>query len=91
MPMKKLIVTCLALALFASMGCGNKPDNDKEAATTEAGPVKLVMLTDPVDGSKIGDVDDVKYSFVYNKIEYRFNSKENYEAFKKDPEKYLTK
>jgi YHS domain-containing protein len=89
--MKKLLVICLALALFASMGCGNKPDNDKESATTEAGSVKLINLTDPVDGSKIGDVNDVKYSVVYDRTEYRFNSKENYEAFKKDPEKYIKK
>ena len=89
--MKKLIVICLALALFASMGCGNKPQDDKESTSTEAGAAKMISLSDPVDGSKIGSVDDVEYSYVYKNIEYRFNSKKNYEAFKKDPEKYINK
>lgn len=89
--MKKLLVICLALVIFASMGCGNRPDSEKESAATEAGTTKMIYLSDPVDGSKIGTVDDVEYSYVYNDIEYRFNSKKNYEAFKKDPEKYLNK
>ena len=89
--MKKLLVICLALALFASMGCGNKPDSDKESTVTETGTAKIIYLTDPVDGSKIGNVDEVKYSYIYKAVEYRFNSKKNYEAFKKDPEKYLTR
>ena len=89
--MKKLLVICLALALFAFMGCGNKPDSDKGLTTTEAGAAKMIYLTDPVDGSKIGTIDEVKYAYVYERIEYRFNSKKNYEAFKKDPEKYLNK
>ena len=89
--MKKLLVICLALVIFASMGCGNKPDSDKESTATEAGAAKMIYLTDPVDGSKIGTVDDVKYAYVYKSIEYRFNSKKSYEAFKKDPEKYINK
>ncbi len=89
--MKKLIVICIAIALFASVGCGNKPETEKESTTAETGTVKMVYLTDPVDGTKIGDVEDVEYSYVYKNIEYRFNSKKNYEAFKKDPEKYIKK
>ena len=53
----------------------------------EAKLVKLEHVA--VDGTKIEPVDDVKYSYVYRNVEYRFNSKKNYEAFKKDPEKYL--
>lgn len=87
--MKKLIVICLALALFASMGCGNRPQEDKESASTQTGTAKLIYLTDLVDGSKIESVDEVKYSYIYNNVEYRFNSKKNCETFKKDPEKYI--
>ncbi|MCK4549905.1 MAG: YHS domain-containing protein [Candidatus Krumholzibacteria bacterium] len=89
--MKKLLVICLALALFASMGCGNKPETDENDTTTQAGAVSSVSLTDPVDGTRIENFETAKHSFVYNGVEYRFNSKENYEAFKKDPAKYVSK
>ena len=89
--MKKLIVICLALTLFASMGCGNRPESEADSTTTQAGAASKVSLTDPVDGSRIENFEEAKYSFVYESVEYRFNSKDNYEAFKKDPVKYLTK
>ena len=89
--MKKLIVICLALALFASMGCGNRPEPEANSTTTQSSTASRVSLTDPVDGSKIENFENADYSFVYEGIEYRFNKKENYEAFKKDPVKYLTK
>jgi YHS domain-containing protein len=89
--MKKLIVICLALALFASMGCGNRPETESNSTTTQSSTAAKVSLTDPVDGSKIENFETAKYSFVYESVEYRFNNKENYEAFKKDPAKYLTK
>lgn len=89
--MKKALIILLVMMLTASFGCGNKPQEDKGSTGTEAGAAKMIYLSDPVDGSKIGTVDEVKYSYVYKNIEYRFNSKKNYEAFKKDPEKYLSK
>lgn len=89
--MKKLLVICLAVALFASMGCGNKPEPKEDSVTTQSGAASRVSLTDPVDGSKVENFEEAKYSFVYNRVEYRFNSKDNYEAFKKDPAKYLNK
>jgi YHS domain-containing protein len=89
--MKRLLVICLAIALFASAGCGNKPEPKENSTTTQSAEASKVSLTDPVDGSKIENFETAKYSFVYNRVEYRFNSKENYEAFKKDPAKYLNK
>jgi YHS domain-containing protein len=89
--MKNLIVICLALALFAVVGCGNKPEKQETPATTQAGAATRVSLADPVDGSKIDNFEDAKYSTVYEGVEYRFNSKEHYEAFKKDPSKYVSK
>ena len=89
--MKKLLVICLALALFASMGCGNKPETDENATTMQAGVANRVSLTDPVDGTKIENFETTKYSFVYEGVEYRFNDKDNYEAFKKNPAKYISR
>ncbi len=89
--MKKLLVICLALALFASFGCGNKPQSDENSTTTQEGTVNQVFLSDPVDGSRIENFEESKYAYVYNRVEYRFNSKENYEAFKKNPDKYLSR
>jgi YHS domain-containing protein len=88
---KKLLVICLAIALFASIGCGNKPEEKKSATTTQSGAVDRIALVDPVDKTKIENFEDAKYSHVYNSVEYRFNSKENYEAFKKDPAKYVSR
>ncbi len=89
--MKKALIICLVLMFAASFGCGNKSQNDESSVGTEAGVVTKVSLTDPVDGSKIENFEEAKYSYVYNRVEYRFNSKKSYEAFKKDPEKYLSK
>jgi YHS domain-containing protein len=88
--MKKLLVICIVFMLFTVTGCGNKPQDDSSKTATETGVANRVSLTDPVDGSKIENFEEAKYSYVYNGMEYRFNSKDNYEAFKKDPSKYVT-
>lgn len=96
--LKNLLVICLALVLLASMGCGNKTENDENSTTTQVDAAKKVPPTDrgyppdpvdPVDGSKIENLADAKYSYAYKGWNFYFNSKENYEAFKKDPEKYM--
>jgi len=89
--MKNLIVICLALALFAAAGCGNKPEKQETPATEQAGAVSKVSLVDPVDGSRIENFEEAEYSYVYEGVEYKFNSKDNYEAFKKEPSKYVTR
>jgi YHS domain-containing protein len=88
---KNLIVICLALAFFSGAGCGNKPEKQETPATTQAGAARMVSLMDPVDKSKIKNFKEAKYPYVYEGVEYRFNSKEHYEAFKKDPSKYVSK
>jgi YHS domain-containing protein len=90
--LKNTIVILLALAIFAAAGCGNKTENNEPAKqeTKQLGELKKIASVDPVDGTEIKDIGESKYSYVYNDIEYHFNSKENYEAFKKDPEKYLS-
>jgi len=89
--MKNLIVICLALALFAAAGCGNKPEKQETPATTETGAATRVSLVDPVDKSRIENFEEAKYSIVYEGVEYKFNSRDNYEAFKKDPAKYMSR
>ncbi len=88
--MKKLLVICLALVIFASVGCGNKPDSARESSETDTETARLVHICDPVDGSELNPGIDSKYMYVYKDTEYHFNSKDNYEAFKKDPEKYVS-
>lgn len=88
--MKKLTLVIMVLALFASMGCGNKPE-EKDSPSIQTEEAKVVSLVDPVDGQVVLNADDATFSFVYKETKYLFNSKKNYEAFKKDPEKYLNK
>jgi YHS domain-containing protein len=90
MQMKKLTLLILAVALFASMGCGNRPE-EKDTPSTRTEKAAVVSLVDPVDGQVVPDADDATFSYVYKDTKYLFNSKKNYEAFKKDPEKYLNK
>ncbi len=89
--MKKVLVICLALALFAAAGCGNKPEKQQSDMTTQAGAAKKFSLTDPVDGSIIDNFETAKYSYTYDGVEYRFNNEKNYKAFKENPEKYLSR
>ena len=86
--MKKLTLAIMVLALFVSMGCGNKPE-EKDSSSIQTEEAKVVSLVDPVDGQAVLNADDATFSFVYKDTKYLFNNKENYEAFKKDPEKYL--
>jgi YHS domain-containing protein len=46
-------------------------------------------LVDPVDKKPV-DISKTPYYYVYNDVEYYFNSEDNMEAFKKEPDKYLT-
>jgi YHS domain-containing protein len=88
---KKLLVILLAIALFAIISCGGEPEQESKTglSATEDEEIipKMVSETDPVDGKPVGE--DAKYRYVYLAIEYRFNSKKNYEAFKENPEKYI--
>ncbi len=88
--MKRVLVVFLVALMVASVGCGKKQEEQKTDSQTEVKRVKGGYLIDPVDKQMI-DVENSQYSYVYKEIEYKFNSKENMEAFMKDPEKYLAK
>ncbi|MBU8921698.1 MAG: YHS domain-containing protein [Bacteroidales bacterium] len=87
--MKRILVVLLAVMLVSSLGCSNnQSEGDKNLQTeTKVGGGSLV---DPVD-QKLVDVVSSSYSYIYKEMEYNFNSKENMEAFMKDPERYLKK
>ncbi|MBN2185621.1 MAG: YHS domain-containing protein [Candidatus Krumholzibacteriota bacterium] len=80
----------MAVLIVASIGCGKKQEDQKAETKTEVQKVRGGYLLDPVDKASV-DLVNSKYSYVYKEIEYKFNSKENMEAFMKDPEKYLKK
>ncbi len=95
--MRKILLIALALAMVLAMGCGKKEPAEKPAGGTGSkagthGKVRVISLCDPVDSSAV-DVKNAptRYFHVYNGVEYNFSSKENMEAFIKDPEKYVGK
>ncbi|MCK4539224.1 MAG: YHS domain-containing protein [Candidatus Krumholzibacteria bacterium] len=88
--MKRILVVLLAVMLVSSLGCGKKQTEDDKNLQTEAKRVGGGSLVDPVD-QQVVDVVSSSYSFIYKEMEYNFNSRENMEAFMKDPEKYLKK
>ena len=86
--MKKLILVLAALAIVASAGCGNRPEEKTETKPL-ADEASQASFIDPVDGQIVENIEEAKYSYVYNDTKYFFNSKKNYEAFKEDPAKYV--
>ena len=89
--MRRFVFFVLAIALVAAAGCGNgKQEQSSEDYQQEARKVSGGSLIDPVDDKPV-DVSTSQYSYIYDNKEYNFNSKENMEAFMKDPEKYIDK
>lgn len=86
--MKRIIFLLLAVVLVAAVGCGQDSEESSENYQREASKVKGGSLIDPVDNQPV-DITVSKYSYIYNDMEYNFNSKENMEAFVKDPAKYI--
>ncbi len=79
----------MVILVAASFGCSKKQEEQPVQQTqTEVKKVRGGHLLDPVDKTAV-DLVNSKYSYVYKEIEYKFNSKENMEAFMADPEKYL--
>jgi YHS domain-containing protein len=100
---RKILIVCVALIVALTLGCSKdkskeeaKKEKVQQARTSkiEKGKAvkvpKLSYIIDPVSGNPV-DVNKVPYNFVYKDVRYHFESKENMETFKKDPEKYLKK
>ena len=88
--MKRLLIVFMAVLIVASIGCGNKQEEQTVETETEVQKAKVGYLLDPVDNTRV-DLASSEYSYVYKETRYTFNSKENMEAFMADPEKYLKK
>jgi YHS domain-containing protein len=88
--MKRILVVLLAVMLVSSLGCSNNQSENDETIAADAKKIEGGSLVDPVD-QKLVDVVSSNYSYIYKEMEYNFNSKENMEAFMKDPESYLKK
>lgn len=88
--MKKAMILFLLLALVASFSCSKEEEPRKDRAVKrELGKSsKVGFLIDPVSKNPV-DVTTSPYTYVYKEIEYNFESKENMEAFIKNPEKYI--
>lgn len=88
--MKRLLAACLVIALAMSLGCGNGEESREETGSrTEVPRVTKGSLIDPVDGKPV-NIHESEYSWIYEDTEYHFNTKENFEKFKEDPEKYVS-
>lgn len=88
--MKRILLISLALIVAVSFGCGKNEAEPEKSFQKETKKVSGGSLIDPVDKQPV-NISESKYSYIYNNLEYNFNSKENMEAFMKDPEKYLKK
>lgn len=91
MVMRTIVVLCLVVMIALSFGCSKKKEAPQKPQTSS-----MERKAHP----KIGDVDPVSnveatwdspYAYEYNGVLYNFESAENMEAFKADPEKYLKK
>ena len=85
--MRRTLIIFLALMIAFTAGCAKK-EAEQQDFQKDAKKVTGGSLVDPVDKQPV-DIASSKYSFIYKDIEYNFNSKDNMEAFMKDPEKYL--
>ncbi len=92
--MKKVLVVCLMcillFTLIAAVGCSKKEEKAESAKKEETSKTGMkASLIDPVDKKPV-DITTTPYYYVYQDVEYYFNTEENMKAFKEDPEKYLT-
>ena len=94
--MRRLIMVGLVIILAVSLGCSKKEsEKDKSFRRAVTKPKtdiarKDVSSEDPVSKNPV-DVREGSefYSYEYKNVLYLFESKENMEKFKKDPEKYI--
>jgi YHS domain-containing protein len=92
--MKKSLAICLicalAFTLVTAVGCSKKEETANKTRRLETSKSGMkASLIDPVDKQPV-DIQTTPYYYVYNDVEYYFNSEENMKAFKEDPEKFLT-
>ena len=94
--MKKVIILGLALVIAALVGCSEE-EQPPESSTYEAveqyqseNPDVMIKIAriDPVSGNPV-EITETAYTYVYNDVQYPFESKGNMDKFVENPEKYL--
>ncbi len=89
--MKRVLAAILVIMLAFTLGCSkNDKDKRQENIPEKARSGMKASLIDQVSKEPV-DIAKTPYVYVYGDVEYYFKTKENMEAFKKDPEKYLNK
>lgn len=86
--MKRILIVFLVLIMGAVAGCGKKEAEPEKTFQKSGKRVSRGCLIDLVDKTPV-DITTSIYSYIYKDCEYNFNSKDNMEAFIKNPEKYI--
>lgn len=86
--MRRILIASLVIVMAVAFGCGSKEEEQRPAEQPARGAT-MAALVDPVDGTPV-DIAEAQHSWVYNDVEYFFNSEKNMKAFQGDPEKYLS-
>ena len=89
--MKKIVVMLLILVFAATLGCSEKKEPEQRKTNIQrelARGAKKGVLIDPVSKNPV-DIMESPYSYIYKEVEYNFQTKENMDAFVKDPERYI--
>jgi YHS domain-containing protein len=89
--MRKIVILLLILVFAAAIGCSEKKEAEQRKTTIKrevAKGAKRGYLIDPVSKNPV-DIMESPYSYIYKDVEYNFQTKENMDAFIKNPEKYI--
>ena len=90
--MKRILLLFMVVAIVFSFSCSKKGSEEttgsQQVSSTEE--AKSIYMFDPVSGNMIKP-EEAKYHYVYRDVKYYFETKKNYEKFRKDPERYLKK
>lgn len=92
--MRTIIILCLALLIALSFGCSKKKEEPPKTESAQeealkAGKMKPSPTFDVVSMEEL-ETGTTPYSYEYGEAIYYFTSAENMEAFKANPEKYVT-
>lgn len=91
--MKKVLIIIMIMAVASLLSCSGDKEKSEDKFVKEEksqGIEKIHPIVDPVSGEKL-DPDKANYHYDYKGVRYVFNTKDNLEKFKKNPEKYIEK
>ncbi len=83
-----IIMVMLVASMFSCSGEKDKSSGDDFAGKKKSTETRIRSIVDPVSGEKL-DPDRANYYYEYKGVRYGFNSEENMEKFKENPDKYI--